>query len=144
MRNYDDFNRQDIVPLQSLSRVGSWFASKTSPPRPFGRQSSSPHRDHSEEKRQNGTVDKRGLKIYCITHIVKEVGYVFPMTRGQGGVELDVPILADEVVRADLRQDEVEDALGEPAHQLDGELVGDEEVAVGQHVREAGVQGLVL
>ena len=66
------------------------------------------------------------------------------MTRGQGGVELDVPILADEVVRADLRQDEVEDALGEPAHQLDGELVGDEEVAVGQHVREAGVQGLVL
>ena len=66
------------------------------------------------------------------------------MTRGQGGVELDVPILADEVVRADLREDEVEDALGEPAHQLDGELVGDEEVAVGQHVREAGVQGLVL
>ena len=66
------------------------------------------------------------------------------MTRGQGGVELDVPILADEVVRADLRQDEVEDALGEPAHQLDGELIGDEEVAVGQHVREAGVQGLVL
>ena len=66
------------------------------------------------------------------------------MTRGQGGVELDVPILADEVVRADLREDEVEDALREPAHQLDGELVGDEEVAVGQHVREAGVQGLVL
>ena len=66
------------------------------------------------------------------------------MTRGQGGIKLDVPILADEVVRADLRQDEVEDALGEPAHQLDRELVGDEEVAVGQHVREAGVQGLVL
>ena len=66
------------------------------------------------------------------------------MTWGQGGIKLDVPILADEVVRADLRQDEVEDALGEPAHQLDSELVGDEEVAVGQHVREAGVQGLVL
>ena len=66
------------------------------------------------------------------------------MTRGQGGIKLDVPILADEVVRADLRQDEVEDALGEPAHQLDRELVGDEEVAVGQHVREAAVQGLVL
>ena len=66
------------------------------------------------------------------------------MTRGQGGVKLNIPVLADEVVRADLRQDEVEDALGEPAHQLDGELVGDEEVAVGEHVGEAAVQGLVL
>ena len=66
------------------------------------------------------------------------------MTRGEGGIELDVPVLADEVVRADLREDEVEDALGEPAHQLDGELVRDEEVAVGEHVRETTVQAFVL
>ena len=66
------------------------------------------------------------------------------MTRGQGGVKLNIPVLADEVVRADLRQDEVEDALGEPAHQLDGELVGDKEVAVGEHVRETTVQTFVL
>ena len=78
------------------------------------------------------------------THIVKEVGYVLPMTWRQGGIKLNVPILADEVVRAHFREDEVEHALRELAHQLHGELVGDEEVAVGEHVGEAAVQGLVL
>ena len=36
----------------------------------------------------------------CSTHIVKEVGYVLPMTWRQGRIQLNVPILADEVVRA--------------------------------------------
>ena len=80
----------------------------------------------------------------CSTHIVKEVGYVLPMTWRQGGIKLNVPILADEVVRAHFGEDEVEHALRELAHQLHGELVGDEEVAIGEHVGEAAVQGLVL
>ena len=66
------------------------------------------------------------------------------MTRRQSRIKLDVPVLADEVVRADLREDEVEHVLRELAHQLHRQLVGDEEVAVGEHVREAAVQALVL
>ena len=78
-----------------------------------------------------------------ITHIVKEVRYVLPMAWRQAGVILNVPVLADEVVWAHFGEDEVEDALGELAHQLHRQLVGDEEVAIGEHVGEAVVQGLV-
>ena len=83
-------------------------------------------------------------KVWKSTHIVKEVGYVLPVTGRQSWIKLDVPVLADEVVRADLREDEVEHVLRELAHQLHRQLVGDEEVAVGEHVREAAVQTLVL
>ena len=55
-------------PLQSLSRAGWLFASKTAPPRSFARQSLFQHRHHSEENRQNGIVVKRGLKILQYSH----------------------------------------------------------------------------
>ena len=74
--------------------------------------------------------------FFLATYIVEEVRDVLAMAWWEARVELDVPILADEVVGADFSEDEVEDVLVELAHQFDGQLVWDEEVAVGEHVRE--------
>ena len=56
------------------------------------------------------------------------------MTWRESGIKLNVPILADEVVRAHFREDEVEHVLVELAHQLHRQLVGDKEVTISEHV----------
>merc|ERR1712013_71544 len=81
--------------------------------------------------------------LFLVVAIVEKVRDVLAVAWREARVELDVPILADEVVGADFSEDEVEYVLVELAHQLDGQLVWDEEVAVGEHVRETPVQRLV-